>query len=317
MLNYTYLAEQADIEAFGPNQLADYKYIALVGLGKQAKSMSTVEFELIRSSLAHFMKDSCYLVHQSDLEKLPNDCFIRSIYSIFEPHTGNGDYIAISTVLRHVNHRIHLKPAYHSIVASDSSSTRYPYYEAINNCLDRLKDDLQITTLEDYPLPNLQPKEKGLLTPKSWLLASLRKKIGSQDDVSGTDISVMIGDKTITDKLSKTTIIKAENYGSLTNRSLMLLAAQHQVSVESIRLNRVVPDTNRIRKAIQSTGLNLQEFANELELESTLFLDLLLDSRVIPTSALRFFHQRLKGVTGEQNLRISDFINRPATQNLV
>lgn len=306
MLHYTYLAEEADLKTFGPNQLANYKYIALVGVGKNAASLSQIEYQYVRATLGHFMKDDCLVLMEEQLKQAPKDSFIRSIYTDLPPAQNEEGYVGISTVFNHVNPLVRLRPIYQTIQAEDTDGTRYPFLEAVNCCLDQLKEALYFRSLEDFPLPTPKTKALRSVTPFGSRIRRLRSKIGSYEEVA--QIRSSLG------STSEETLKSVERFNPTEPENLKVVAAILGVAVESIMLDQVVLDRVQLVEFRQQTTLDKTALASAFGIGSAFFFDLLETAPVAPTSTLRFVHNQYKRVLERRTLTAAKLINIDATE---
>lgn len=306
MLNYTHLASQKDIESFSPNDLAEYRYIVLIGLNQSANELSPVEFGYIQGSLASFMKEDCYVVMEQQLKNASEDCFIRLIYTDIEPRHSDDGYIAISTIFNNVNQKVHLNPVYQTIRITDKDA-RYPYYDAINDALDNIQEALYYESLSDFPVPEPKTKSAHSITPFGAKIRSLRKQIGSQEAVSEMTVNG--------DSISLETLKSIEQFNATDPGCINIISQILGVTSESISLDQVIPNRAQLIEMRRQTTLSKAELARDFGLHSGFFFDLLEDAPVIPSSTLRFVHSRYKDILNKKKLSAAKLIDTEATES--
>ena len=83
MLNYTYLASKEEITTINENDVAQYDYIAVFYFGSGDPQVMEKEKNLMRSTLARFMRSKCLIVSYDELLKVDSSHFLKSHYNDF------------------------------------------------------------------------------------------------------------------------------------------------------------------------------------------------------------------------------------------
>lgn len=316
MLNYTYLATQADIAKFGPNDLTEYRYVALFDLGRHAKKVHRNEFDLICAGLARFMHEECLIVLNSELRDAPEDSFIKSIYHIFGSPGKMETFVGIATVVPEINDRILLRPVYHELKWSDRDTSRYPCFAALNLCLKKLHANLIYSSLEEILLPVQLSKQQPMACPYGTEIKNRRENLGSINEVGNRPVPGV--DK----PLGRTTLSSAENNEPISLAKMEDLARFFDVSVQSITFEKIVPNRNRLIELREETGLDKDKLAHSMGLASGRFFDLLEDASCVPAETMRFVYRQFQNILEQlrkmpgTNFKFTDLMDISATEAL-
>lgn len=297
MLNYTYLATPQDCAAFTPNDLVRHRYVALFGMGRHADQVPANELSLLFASLANFMNRDCLITMDSDLNDAPEQSYIRSIYHIFDAPPEKEAYVAVATVLPGVNDRILLNPVYHKLKWGKSDTSRYPCYNALNQCLEHLYGSLTYSSLDQLILPELPPASQGLVIPNGTRLAALRKDRGMTMEDVGRERS-----KQGLPTMERKSVSKAEKGEPVTKLVMQHIAEVLKESYSSVVREKATPPKGRFREVRLATGLSPNELAEKFGLPSPFILELLEAAVSIPADKLLFFHYHYKKILGELSL---------------
>jgi len=308
MLNYTYLATSNDLADFTPNDLVGHRYVALFGMGEHADKVPENEFDLLCVGLANFMNEECLIVLDSELKDSPTGSFIKSIYHLFDTPPAKEAFVGIATIFPGINDRFLLNPIYHELKWSDDDTSRYPRYNALNQCLEHVHASLTYSSLEQVPLPELPHASQGLVIPNGKRITTLRKK----DELSLTEVGCQ---PTAKGPIDRKTVSKAEKSEPIT-RDVM----EHIAEVFSKPFNRVVyekiaPPKGRFRELRLETGRTKDELAKEFGLPSALVFDLLESATCMSADRLFFFYYHYKKILGGKELSFESLIDFSRTDS--
>ena len=313
MLNYTYLVTQEDLIEFGPNDVSKFRYAILLSLGDASKSLAKNEFTLIRFGLAKFMNDECLTVLSSQLNDAPADSFIKSFFhTIFENPREMESYIAIASM----DEKLILSPVYHELIWDIEKGSRYPIYDKLTQCLEQLRSKLHYTSLADFPLPPLHPKQQSMVCPNGGEINALRKGAGEVDEVCEKKVPNKDGNGTF--QLKPTTLRQAERYEPITTKKIEEIALRFNVSPATITLEDIVPEKSVLQGLRTQLAIEKEELAKQFGVPSEYFFDLLENADIIPANIMRFVHHNYRTLLKAQSktLAFMDLIDSEETSNL-
>ena len=304
MLNYTYLVTPKDLAEFNPNDLTRHRYVALFGMGERADKVQENEFNLLCAGLANFMNKECLIVLDSELKDAPTGSFIKSIYHIFDAPPKKEAFVAIATVLPGINDRFLLNPIYHELKWSDGDTSRYPRYNALNQCLEHLHASLTYAALEQVPLPELPHASEGLVIPNGKRIATLRKKA----ELSLTEVGCQ---PTAKGPIDRKTVSKAEKSEPITRDVMEHIAEVFTEPYDRVVFEKIVPLKGRFMELRLETGRTKNELAKEFGLPSALVFDLLESATCLSAARVLFFYYHYKKILGEKKLSFESLIDFP------
>ena len=316
MLNYTYLATEADLASFNPNDFAKYQYVALFGLGKYAKEVSINELYLIKANLARFMTDKCLVVSAMELDATPKDSFIRILFdTTFSPSPELEAYVAIATVFPGVNEQLHLTPEYQKLEWDSDSPSRYPICDALNQCREHLRAKVIYSSLEEIKLPFQLSKQQPMACPYG---AKIKEMRGSKSIFQICQEKVPLKTGTGTFQLARTTLTQAENNEPITLEKLKDIACYFNVPVSAITFEKVVPCQRCLQELRAQTGMDKESLAHIMGLPSGYFFDLLETAESVPSEKMRFIHKQFIQILKLKNkdLKFGSLLNISATEAL-
>lgn len=314
MLNFTYLATEEDLCSIDDRQLSTYRYIACIDLGARTKDVSRQEMRLICTGLSGFLREECIILLVDRLKNLPEDAFMKDIFSMFElPSAKKSPQIGILTLDRSVHDLIYLKPFYYEIDLQKSGiSQKYPVFDAINQGLAEFKTALFRSNLEDM-LPEISNKSVNSITPNGRQIRQLRGE-KSQYYLTKTRYSQIGKEITIAERMQS----RAENYETISEETLQKFASYHNVEAYSLKIDILVLNTSAIKQVLSSTGLDYKRLAEKFRLKSAYFFTLLLSSKTVSSRVMRYlFSQLEKSGFLEKGYTFSTFINIEATLALL
>lgn len=314
MLNYTYLSTPQELESFNHNDSANYQYVALFDFGLGKNDLSKHEFNMIRDSLARFMKKQCLIVRNDELEQASEDSYIKSIFQFFEkPEEIASAYIAIATMEEDVLDRILRKPVYHAIEWSTETSSRYPCLDAVNACLNILRTELYITSLNDYPIPDLESTQLSLRCPNGPEIKKRQERIGSFNMVTNPHIPNLKGRSQV--KFKESSLKKAKKSEPMKEETLLEIAEKLKVPLDKIIFKRLVPLPDKCTNYRIKTGLDKNTLALKFDLKSGLFFDLFEGAEVLPPKAAIYVYYQYR-THFFPSLKFSDLIDTEASYKL-
>ena len=284
MITFTHLATTEDIASFGANDLALYRYVALFYEGPDLAS--SADFGFVLTALARFLGDRCLVVSQSELERAPEGCFVRSCFRIFESRDVSVPCLGIATIVEGENDRFLLRPLYQTLYPDNFPKSRYPFFTALNECLAELGARLNTASIDNFPLPPLPSKLQATCCPNGKQIRELRQSYGSIDQVTDPDIQRGSGERWC--KVTANTLMAAENYTPIANSSLGLIAQFLDLPAEQLQFERLVPRKGVFEKLRQQCGLNLEELSNHFGAVAPEFFRLMEQASSLPSLTMRF-----------------------------
>jgi len=312
MLHYTYLASPREIADFGPNDLAPYQYLGLFEVGAANQEIFALEQNLILTAIAQFMRGECLFVAASHLpDKDAPDSFLASLYDLFTNPDNLTAYLALTTITPEGHAAWHLRPVYRSL--TPVSERRYPWLEAVNAQLGFLKDALQGITLASFVPPKRGQGEAHYVTPDAVALRSYRKSIGTQAKVADTYMRYEGADVAV---VSERSLAAAEQYGTVTFRTLDKLAKFFEVDVADLILERVVLNQTKLRELRPQWVGREAELVQTYHLPTPRFFELLMAEPVVDATIFRFVYDMLRK-TCSPKLKEKDLIDGPQTRALL
>lgn len=312
MLAYTYLASPEDISNFGANQLAAYKYVALFDFGSDVEDITKTEFNLMCASLSRFMHEDCLIIRADELIEAPEECFIRPIYQIFESQPHPTPHIAIATIFAGEDDKLLLNPAYHPLDMSDHTESRYPWFESLNQCLEKLKVLLAVSSIDDFTIPPLPPKVQSTCCPNGKKIKELRQKFGSIQYV--TEELKIDSTHQAACPVSRNTLQAAENYAPITNSNLAQISRFLGVTSTELKFDQVVPIRDVFKELRKQSGMSVDELAQHFGIGQTMFFDFLEQADNLSSEKIRFVFSKYKGLI--KSLKFKELIDVDATEHL-
>lgn len=288
MIGYNYLVEKDDLERFGPNDLKQYHFVAVLYLSNSFKSLHPAERPLIRTHIAKCLSDRVLFVFEQELETLTDDAFLKQLCSLAE-RTKTGEWISFFGISEEVGDSMFLKPTTVALCPPKrDSESRYPYSEAIRICLSELVMKVSAGVLESITF-HWSSRSMNLCIPRSHLIKELRRKIGPVE-------AVIEGDGVSKLSLDRGTLQKAERYEPITIPVLKQLAAYLEIGPTQIQYYQVVGHAQTLRQLRHMSGLTLHQLLEQFQLHNPGYFDVLEAGQLIPEEALRYAHLRYKEI---------------------
>lgn len=317
MLNYTFLATKEEIASLDCRTIADYRYIALIELGKYAAQIEQHEYTLICIGLSRYLKEDCLITIASELAEAPDDSTLKSAYQIFDPLPNCDAFIALGTLFPDENEKLYSAPTYQEINWESRQQARRPYYDALNQSLSKLRDKLYYSTVEDFSLPPLPPSINLLVLPNAKRIKDLRKKLGlNQSDMT----HVQIPGSNEHSGADRKTIIRAEKGEPVQKETIQHIAYCLNESITSLHYTQVVPLSGAILLA-KDTIINCDRskitewFGPHYEY----FFDILNASKIVSAEvALRvyYYYKKIANDMLNEEIELSEIVNYSRTETL-
>ena len=288
------------------SEIKEYDYLAVFGLGKNAKEISQEELDWICVDLSKAMPPKCLLASQTQLDEMETGTFARNAFGIFNERSKR-TFIAIASITRGVNDRIYRKPVYHALTLLPENE----FIASIENFINGIK--YQSST--DFQLRSLHPKQESLVFPNSDLIKTLREKKGSQEAVSKDHFknSNRNGDTNI----SESSLKKAENNKPVQYDVLDDIACYLKRSVAELTFVEVVPNQEELRALKGKTGLSTEKLAMRFGVPSC-FFDSIERDKTIPAATLIDLYNHYRKLFKELNITFEysfkDLVNLDETK---
>ena len=284
MLAYTHLATPQDIASFDPNDAAKYRYWALFSF--DASIVPQEEYDLMRNSLARHMPGEFLVVSKQELEKSPKDCYIRSVYHIFNALKVSAPFIAVAINEMGPNGDLLRAPVVQQLYSEDLPDIDYAHLEALNLCLGSLMKLLDSSSIDDFELPYDPTKSKASCCPNGKRIMELRKWRGPLEKV----IEDMKGKPGI-EPVSVSTLHNAENYIPIGDTSLNAIAKFFDVAPEDISFERLVAKKSIFEKLRKQAAMPVPELRKHFKNVDPVFFTMLENATSMPSEVIRFAYK--------------------------
>jgi len=269
--------------------LAGYSYLGLYDIGLPASKAGKDEYNWLNLMLSKFLGEKCLMVSAVELKNAPETSFVKSIYnSIFNCSDKLDKYIAAISLNALHSRSLPPKPIFQSLQwNSDSPPSSFSRLAVLINALERLSSNLHFQTLEKFPLPRLDLKQEALLCPYGSKIKGLR---GERRSLIGIERDCLENKKK--QNLKRSTLGKAEENEPISRTILYEIAEYHRVSHEDIIFKQVVPIPGRLKELRLLIGKGQDELAQEFDLLSGSFFDLLEKATAVPADKIIFIYKR-------------------------
>ncbi len=257
MLNYTYLAKKRELETLNEDNIAEYRYIALFQTGTYADHLIGVEESILRAELTRFMKKECLIVLASELADIPDDTYLKTIIGIFDEARQNlsGEAgICIGTIFSEVDEILYSNPICEKIAWENEKSGKYPFAQAANRILLKLRVRLTDTTLDQFPTPPLPPGVQPLVFPNKSQI--LQRQTDKNLTLRGME-SVQIPGTEKTSTADRKSIMKARKGTLVHPDTIQHIAYCLEASAPDLVLSQIVINQGMVpvmRQAIVKNG---------------------------------------------------------------
>lgn len=228
-----------NLSQLGPDDLADYRYIALFRTGSYADDLSKQKLDILHTELRKFMRNECLVVLDSELADTREDSYIKSLYSIFNPPAEIDAYIAVGTVF--AEEKLFAAPVYREI--SWNSRDKNSFQVALSQTLRELRVMLTDATLDQFPRPPLPPGAQPLLFANGTLIAS---KLNEKRIVLRETNSVVCPDTGGNLSCHRETVSKAKKGDLVLPSTLKYLSYLLGVPEPELMFTRIVPNKQHV-----------------------------------------------------------------------
>lgn len=290
MLSYTYLARSQQINEFGEEDLAAYRYIAVFGSGSYANKITKHEFTMMCVELIRFMKQDCLIVIASELEDASDRSILKEIYQDFDIPINLDAYIAIGTII--ADEDLFITPIYREIDWRSNPRARYPLLRALNQNLRVLRAKLTDATLDQFPFPPLPSGAQPLqFANGSHITNELDEKSIVLRD-SGSVTCPETGQRL---SAHRHTIAKARNGDLVLPSTLKYLSCLLKIPETELKFNRIVPNPSAVATArkllAKEARKGLREWFGPF---SDFFFDQIETAEDVPARCLKFIYHHYK-----------------------
>lgn len=290
--------------------LGAYRYFALYGFGRHVQDVPKHELDLMLSRLSNFMKGSCLMVSDTELDGTPEDAPVRSFYLSFADRPENEAFVAIATVYPGINDKIFKRPAYHGLRREDHAG----WDEALDHALEKLRASLLVGTLANIPLPGLPSAKKNLVCPNWEYIRQRRKKAGPMESLCALDIATP--SRPGKHKVSKTTLIKAEKGEPVRPSTIEDIAKVLKAAPGRLIFKNIVPNVERLRELRKAVVCTEEELLGQFGLSSMALFHLLEEAAVVPADTMRYVHHHYGKLLGPQAGAFTELVYLPGTKAL-
>lgn len=298
------------IAGLAPEDLGGYRYFALYGFGRHAQSVPKHDLDLMRAKLSNFMKGSCLMVSDTELDGTPKDAPVRSFYLSFNDRPENETFVAVATVYSGINDKILKHPTYHKLKREDHTN----WDEALNNALGKLRSSMLVRTLAEISLPGLPSAKKNLICPNWKLITQLRKKAGPMESVCELEISA--SSPRGKHSLSKTTLIKVEKGEPVRPSTIKDVAKLLKTAPKHLVFENIAPNVKKLRELRNAVFCTEEELLMQFGISTLEFFSLLEEATVVPADTMRYVHHHYEKLLGPQAGAFTEMIDLTGTKAL-
>jgi hypothetical protein len=277
-----------NLSQLGPDDLADYRYIALFRAGSYADDLSKQKLDILHTELRKFMRNECLVVLDSELADTKEDSYIRSVYSIFNPPPEMDAYIAVGTVF--AEEKLFTSPVYREINWHGHDQNSFQI--ALSQNLRELRVMLTDATLDQFPLPPLPPGAQPLQFANGTLIAS---KLNSKGIVLRETNTVICPDTGGNLSCHRETISKAKTGDLVLPSTLKYLSCLLGVPEPELMFTRIVPNKQHVcavRKILASEAR--KEARDWFGPFSDFFFEQIEMANDIPAQCMKFIYHHYK-----------------------
>lgn len=274
-------ANQMKLENVHPKDLVGYEYIALWGTGAQEESLSNQQLAGMRTELESFMPSKCYLILDSELESLPEETYIKGLYSGFNVLPDKRAYFAIAELRPENSDQYVNRPIYHELTMTPRT--------ALSRCLGLIRDSLKLESISDFRIPALHTTQRKMLCPDGPEILRLRgtrkpKEI-CQEQYEDPDGNLF--------RIAQTTLGRIEKSIPHSERIIQKIAWCYGVPIESISFTKIIPKAKTLQTWREGSDLLQEELAQYFGVNSPRFFDILERAdEELPVDTLCFIQDR-------------------------